>query len=66
MNTETSFKKASFCHTATCCVEVARPMHPQSPILVRHSVTPDVQLQFTRQEWQAFLLGVKNGEFDLL
>jgi uncharacterized protein DUF397 len=47
------------------CVEVARL--PGGGALVRHSrADPDspVVLAFDRGEWEAFVRGVKNGEFD--
>ena len=31
---------------------------------VRHSKGPDRELTFTRAEWDAFVKGVKAGEFD--
>lgn len=66
MHPDHTFQKASFCHTDSCCVEVARSTDPQALIYVRHSVTPTLQLAFTREEWQAFVCGIKQGEFDLL
>lgn len=46
------------------CVEVA--MLGQSSVIVRHSRCPDGgDLTFSRPEWQAFVAGVKDGEFDL-
>jgi Domain of unknown function (DUF397) len=46
------------------CVEVAR--FPASGIAVRDSKDPDgPRLVFTPDEWQAFVAGVKTGEFDL-
>jgi Domain of unknown function (DUF397) len=42
---------------------MSRPWVPSS--LVRHSKFPQLgHLPFTRDEWDAFLLGVKAGEFD--
>lgn len=34
-------------------------------ILVRNSNIPGEQIWFTPDEWEAFVAGVKNGEFDL-
>jgi hypothetical protein len=57
-----SFRRSSFCTDAHGCVEVAvdsvevrlrDAKHPDGPALV-----------FDRPEWQAFLAGVKAGEFD--
>jgi hypothetical protein len=45
------------------CVEVA---HGDHQIAVRDSKDPSgPMLLFTRLEWQAFLAGVQDGEFDL-
>jgi hypothetical protein len=45
------------------CVEVAGL--PDGEIGVRNSRDPDgAVLRFTPDEWQAFLGGVRNGEFD--
>lgn len=45
------------------CVEVA---FAEVGILVRHSRNPNGPvLSFTHSEWQAFLIGAHNGEFDL-
>jgi hypothetical protein len=45
------------------CVEVADL--PDRGVGVRNSRNPDgLVLQFTSDEWSAFLGGVRNGEFD--
>jgi hypothetical protein len=45
------------------CVEVASL--PGGSVGVRHSRNPEGPvLRFTAGEWQAFLGGVRNGEFD--
>jgi Domain of unknown function (DUF397) len=45
------------------CVEVATS--PDQRIRVRDSKDPDGPvLRFTQSEWEAFLEGVRNGEFD--
>jgi Domain of unknown function (DUF397) len=45
------------------CVEVA---HGDGQVAVRDSKDPSgPMLLFTRLEWQAFLAGVQDGEFDL-
>lgn len=45
------------------CVEV---MAAESGIWTRHSRNPySSQVRFTRAEWEAFVQGVKAGEFDL-
>lgn len=44
------------------CVEVART---SGAVLIRHSRERHRRpLAFTRDEWAAFVAGVKNGEFD--
>lgn len=45
------------------CVEVAFPNGDE--VWVRDSKDPDgAMLRFTRQEWSAFVAGVRHGEFD--
>ncbi|WP_131784270.1 DUF397 domain-containing protein [Protofrankia symbiont of Coriaria ruscifolia] len=45
------------------CVEVAKL---DSGVILRDSVQPDGPvLSFSREEWRAFLDGVKDGEFDI-
>ena len=46
------------------CVEMA---HPQDgSVFVRDSKHPDgPRLRFTETEWKCFLIGVKEGEFDI-
>lgn len=45
------------------CVEVA---FTEAGVLVRHSRNPTGPvLSFTPSEWQAFLMGTQNGEFNL-
>ena len=57
-----TWKRSTFCGE-TSCVEVA--VTPDS-IGVRDSkLTHSPVLSFTRSEWDAFVRGVKNGEFDL-
>lgn len=43
------------------CPEVARD---GQDILLRSSTTPNVVLRYTEGEWDAFLAGVRGGEFD--
>ena len=56
------FRVSSFCHLSGC-VAVARD---GDVVLVRHSGWPGAVLRFSVEEWAAFLLGVKDGEFDQL
>jgi len=45
------------------CVEV---LITERSIAVRHSKAPDAeQLTFTPTEWEAFIDGVRDGQFDL-
>jgi hypothetical protein len=56
------FRKASFSEGGGHCVEVA---HFEG-VAVRDSKDPEGPvLWFTRDEWTAFVMGVKTGEFDL-
>lgn len=55
--------KSSLSFSNGNCVEVAGL--PGGAVGVRHSKHPDGPvLAFTPGEWQAFLGGVRNGEFD--
>ncbi len=45
------------------CVEV-RTAEVANTVFVRHSRHHRPMLQFSREEWSAFLAGVKAGEFD--
>ncbi len=56
------FRKASFSEGVGNCVEVA---HFEG-VAVRDSKDPEGPvLWYTRDEWTAFVMGVKAGEFDL-
>jgi hypothetical protein len=58
----TEFKTSSFCSLGDC-VEIGRG--PGGDFLVRDSKARDrAPLEFTVDEWAAFVAGVKNGEFD--
>ena len=46
------------------CVEAAR--QEDGHILLRDSKNPDMILSYSHDEWDAFLAGVKAGEFDSL
>jgi hypothetical protein len=57
-----NFKISSFCNWGEC-VEVGTAS--DGSVLVRDSKDTDHQtLTFTRDEWLAFVKGVKAGEFD--
>ncbi|MEV0110346.1 DUF397 domain-containing protein [Nocardia sp. NPDC050799] len=56
------WRKSSFTNPETC-VEVAKT--PAGSFLIRNSNSRDAgTAEFTDSEWQAFIKGVKNGEFD--
>jgi len=47
------------------CVEAGPLADGSGRVAVRHSRRPDGEvLVYTRPEWDAFIAGVKNGEFD--
>lgn len=63
--TDADFKKSTMSPPTTypCCVEVA---HKDDVIAVRNSIDLTKKtVFFTKAEWQAFVAGVKNGEFDV-
>ncbi|MEU4205054.1 DUF397 domain-containing protein [Streptomyces sp. NPDC045470] len=37
----------------------------QGAVAMRNSKEPDVVLRYTEAEWRAFVLGARDGEFDL-
>ena len=58
---KTEWKKSSFCGNSAC-VEVAKLGEKYA---VRDSKNIKLNtLLFTKEEWNAFILGVKNGEFE--
>ena len=60
---DADFRISSFTASGTSCVAVAMG---DGKIAVRHSMDPDGPLLvFSEQEWEAFLNGVKAGEFEL-
>ena len=58
-----TFKVSSFCNWGEC-VEVGTA--PDGRVIVRDTKEDDraTSLEFTREEWIAFVRGVKAGEFD--
>lgn len=54
-------RTSSFCNLGGC-VEVELV---DDAILVRSTVLPRRMVPFSLEEWRAFVLGVKNSEFDL-
>lgn len=48
------------------CVEAGLLTDGTDRVAVRHSRRPDAEtIIYTRTEWEAFLAGVRNGEFNL-
>lgn len=47
------------------CVEIAFADGGNSDVHVRDSKDPATVLHFNKGEWDAFLAGAKDGEFDL-
>lgn len=57
-----SWKKAVICNAATNCVEVA--FSEDGTVHVRDSSDPTGPvLTFSPEEWDAFLEGIRNGDF---
>lgn len=57
---EVAFTRSTHCAT-NACIEVAiQPDH----VMIRDSKHPDHIIAFGRDDWTAFLAGVKAGEFD--
>lgn len=55
------YRVSSLCSFGDC-VEVGRT--PDGSVHVRDTKDRAHELRFTREEWAAFVAGVKNGEFD--
>lgn len=53
------FRKSSTCESGTC-VEVSIG----EEIMVRNSTEPSTVVKFTKEEWRAFLAGVRIGDFE--
>lgn len=56
-----TFRRSSTCE-ASACAEVA--VEPDV-VLVRSSRDPDVVATFTAEQWRAFTVRVRDGEFDV-
>jgi hypothetical protein len=64
-DTTAGYRKADGCGSGSC-VEVNRDYAHHDLVLVRDSKDPPgVRLSFTVAEWQAFIRGVKEGQFDV-
>ena len=59
---ELKFKKSSFSQRSMRCVDVAIS---KNRVVVRNSKKHIPVVEFTHEEWEAFLLGVKNNEFEI-
>ncbi|GAB6903594.1 DUF397 domain-containing protein [Kineosporia succinea] len=59
--------KSSRSGNGNACVEVATNLLPSTGnVLLRDSKNPDVTpFTFTRAEWEAFVGGARDGEFDI-
>jgi len=61
---EAAWRTSSHSQDEGACVQTA--FLPDGGVAVRHSKDPDGSvLRYTRREWDAFLKGAKDGEFDL-
>jgi hypothetical protein len=59
-----TWRTSSFSQDGGQCVQAA--FLPDGGVALRHSTDPDGSvLIYTRGEWDAFLKGAKDGEFDL-
>ena len=57
------FKKSLQCGTCDCgCVEVKQT---EDRVFVRSTYEQDKIVEFTFDEWETFIKGVKSGEFDI-
>lgn len=63
MDDELSFERSSFCANS-CCLEVAL-IPGRGKVYVRNSQNPGTRMEFSAEEWRAFLAGVKSNEFDI-
>ena len=60
--TDADFVKSSYCTSPPGgCVEIAAK---DGVVAVRDTKNPGHMLRFTTAEWEAFIKGVKIGEFD--
>jgi Domain of unknown function (DUF397) len=57
--TQHPFRKSVRCDTGSC-VEVAMG----DEVYVRNSTAPDRVVTFSKEEWQVFVAGVRDGEFE--
>ena len=58
------FKTSSFCGECSCgCVEIKQN---EDRVFVRSTFKKDTVAEFTFDEWEVFLQGAKNGDFDIV
>lgn len=62
---ELVWKTATACTGATNCVQVAFATDGSGDVFLRDSDKPAIILRYTAKEWEAFVLGVHDGEFDV-
>jgi Domain of unknown function (DUF397) len=62
MQHELQYKVSSFCHSGGCVGVAAGPQ--DSVVVINTTAASSPELSFTASEWDAFVAGVKNGEFD--
>lgn len=60
--TSDEFFKSSFSQRSARCVEVSIR---RDKVVVRNSRDTDPRIEFTIDEWNAFVAGVKANEFDI-
>ena len=58
---ELDWRRPTACSPGDCAEVAALPYGAQA---IRSSRMPSLYLAFTREEWAAFVAGVKAGEFD--
>lgn len=58
--------KSSFSHGTSNCVDVTKTRNGTVRVRDTKHKTGDVELEFTRAEWLAFVLGVAQREFDYI
>jgi len=52
------------CDVLDLCIEVVTDPHDENTILIRESEYPDVIVRTSRKNWDAFVEGVKLGNFN--
>lgn len=63
------WKRSSYCdggHCVQVSLTTSLPVNTESLVIgVRNSRTPEAEVYFSADDWNAFVKGVKAGEFDL-